>query len=523
MRRFFYFLIPCFVFCLVLWSLPAIAQTDVEVQDPEPEEQQEPPEAVAGKDRNVKVGQTVVFDGTGSFNPLDTELQYVWDFGDGQKGYASEVTHVYRQPGEYIVKLVVDNGVKTAEDMLTVLVEQDIVILIADQTISTEQVEEIKNRGKARGVLFVDVVLPRGESSYIAEAKLTERLLLVQDDLQKADLIITWTRAGVGLNALMSLEQRLNERESSPTLSQLGFSNKVVVDISDHRFFLLQRVGEMTFGLVKPQAVVLAREQIIDRILLHPEADGFIELLASSREEFRLIQTPLSLERFTFSNPLFRLEHYLLGHGVPLQTILLILFLPVIAAIVAFARVVLGVRAFGIFVPTIISLSLIATGLRYGLFVFAVVLFVATLSRYVFRKLRFLYLARISLVLTIVSLSIIALLFAGAVFGRFGFLAVSIFPILVMVTLTENFVSVQIDKGLWVATRITIETVLLAIVGYFLANWGTFRVLVFGYPLFVYILILLLTFILGRFVGLRLGEYLRFRQVIKYADISTKK
>jgi hypothetical protein len=191
------------------------------------------------------------------------------------------------------------------------------------------------------------------------------------------------------------------------------------------------------------------------------------------------------------------------------------MFLPIIATIIAVARAVLGIKAFGIFVPTIISLSLIAVGLKYGLAVFVVVLVVATAMRFVMRKLQFLYLPRIALVLTAIALTMLGMLWAGASFERFGFITVSIFPLLVMVTLMENFVSVQIEKGLGAAARLTLETLILAVAGYFLANWGLFRMLVLGYPTVVLLVIILVNVIFGRFKGLRIGEYFRFKELLK--------
>lgn len=513
------------VMFLALWCAPAVgvAQDAVPIEET-PVEQQLPLSAAAGKNQNVKVGQTAVFDGSASFNPLDTQLRYRWEFGDGTRAEGANVTHEYQDPGEYIVQLVVDNGETSASDTLLVVVEENIVILVTDDTIPREEVDALVARGKDRGVLLVSVTIPRAESTYLADEKLTDRLLLVQDDLAKSSIIVTWTNAGVGLQSLIGLEQRLSRSgDSSLDLSALGFPSKIIVDITDRAFGVNQRLGESVLDLVGVQGVILARKGIMNHVFLNPTSERFVRTLADAGTELRFLRTATSVNEWKFSNVLFRLENMLLAQGVPVKTLLLILFLPVIATIVALARAFFGVHAFGIFVPSIISLALITTGLRHGLAIFVVVLLVATVVRYVFRRLRFLYLARISLMLTIVSLSLVAMLVLGAEFGRLGFIAVPIFPVLVMVTLIEQFVAVQIDKGLGAATRITVETLLLAILGYFIANWGIFRSIAFGYPSFVFVAIIVITMLLGRFQGLRLGEYFRFRQTIRHADVPSKK
>lgn len=53
------------------------------------------------------VGETIIFDGSGSYDPSGTIINYTWEFGDGSKGYGEITTHVYSHPGTYIVTLTV--------------------------------------------------------------------------------------------------------------------------------------------------------------------------------------------------------------------------------------------------------------------------------------------------------------------------------------------------------------------------------------------------------------------------------
>jgi len=58
------------------------------------------------------VGQTVIFDATGSYDPAGAlepkeVVSWHWDFGDGTQGEGPVVDHVYIVPGEYAVTLTV--------------------------------------------------------------------------------------------------------------------------------------------------------------------------------------------------------------------------------------------------------------------------------------------------------------------------------------------------------------------------------------------------------------------------------
>jgi len=50
-------------------------------------------------------GQTVSFDGSGSFDPDGEIVDFTWDFGDGVSGRGPQINHVYAAVGIYTVRL----------------------------------------------------------------------------------------------------------------------------------------------------------------------------------------------------------------------------------------------------------------------------------------------------------------------------------------------------------------------------------------------------------------------------------
>jgi PKD repeat protein len=71
----------------------------------------DPPVAKAGDDQNIIAGQTVVFDGSTSYDPeLGAELTYEWDFGDNSpRAWGKTQSHVYPLVGTYEARLTVYN------------------------------------------------------------------------------------------------------------------------------------------------------------------------------------------------------------------------------------------------------------------------------------------------------------------------------------------------------------------------------------------------------------------------------
>lgn len=209
---------------------------------------------------------------------------------------------------------------------------------------------------------------------------------------------------------------------------------------------------------------------------------------------------------------------FFVEQGVPAQTVLLLLMLPVIATLVAFFRQVIGIKAFGIYTPSIITFALLAfdpNGVKYGIAIFVSVILVGMITRFILKKFRLLYLPRVAITLSIISLAILVILVIGGMYHRTGLAAVSIFPLLIMITLAEKFVATQIEKGSRVAFILAVETLLISIIGYFLVSWHALTALILHFP-WIILFTFLINFSLGKWTGLRVTEYFRFRKIARY-------
>jgi hypothetical protein len=210
-------------------------------------------------------------------------------------------------------------------------------------------------------------------------------------------------------------------------------------------------------------------------------------------------------------NPLI---NYFVNQGVPLTTVVLLLMFPIIATMIAFLRQVIGIKAFGIYTPSIIIFAFFATGIKYGIVLFVSVILVGMIVRLLLKRFRILYLPRVAITLSIVSLAMLLMLVFGGSLQRTGLAAVSIFPLLIMITLVEKFIATQIEKGNKTAFYLALETLFIAIIGYYLLKWGMLVKIVVAYP-WVILLTIPINIVLGKWTGLRISEYLRFKEVFK--------
>ncbi|MBD3299739.1 MAG: hypothetical protein GF347_00100 [Candidatus Moranbacteria bacterium] len=208
------------------------------------------------------------------------------------------------------------------------------------------------------------------------------------------------------------------------------------------------------------------------------------------------------------------LIQFVIDQKVPVETVELILIFPIIATVIVIARQVMGIKAFGIYTPSLVALAFISTGLKYGIFLFLMILITGTATRLIVRRFRLLYLPRVAIMLTVVSITILLMLIIGGYFKMTGFASVSIFPILILITIMEKFISVQVEKGFKTAFYLSFLTLVLSIISYYIANFQALRDLMTSHPWLIFIVILF-NILLGKWTGLRVSEYYRFREVIK--------
>jgi len=202
--------------------------------------------------------------------------------------------------------------------------------------------------------------------------------------------------------------------------------------------------------------------------------------------------------------------------GVPANTIVLLLLLPVVAAIIAAARHIVGLRGFGIFLPAALAVTFVATGPLVGIGLFLAIVAVSVSARMILRKtkIKLQYLPRMAILLWLVVLAVLGILFAAPLIKAPQLTKVSIFPVLILALLAEDFTRVQLGKSAETAINLTSETLVLALVSYVFLTLTPLQEFALANPEILLIAVLVFNFILGKYVGLRLLELWRFRKLI---------
>lgn len=457
----------------------------------------------------VMVNRSIIFDGSQTFNPdPENELTYEWHLGDGNRQQGVEIVHSYVEPGEYQVTLVVRN-IDGEQDTITrnVFVYDRTFLLITDNTEESERLASLQEYAKEQGV-YVNLVGSFTEASeFLSEEALLQQLQEDLSTIKQSDTVVLWTVGSSGLTILSQLTQ------SSSEASGLFIGDDIIV-ISDQNLATLENIAQGTFRTVDPSQIILTRAEALWPLTDSESIDDFLADLELRGVTYRIVESSVNIG---ITNFMSYFVNYMLEKGVPSNSLKLILMLPVIVTMVAFLKQVVGLETLGVYTPSIITLSFIALGLNFGLFILLILLVFGTISRLVLKKYRLLYIPRMAIVLTIVSIVILVMLLMGAFLDVAQLVSISIFPMLIMSTLTERFVSIQTGKGLKSAFIIVFETILVAVICYFVAEWSFLKTLMLGHPELIF-LFLATNIVLGRWSGLRVMEYIRFREIFRYSE-----
>ncbi|MGD0946857.1 MAG: 7TM domain-containing protein [Candidatus Binatia bacterium] len=385
------------------------------------------------------------------------------------------------------------------------------VVVIADQSVPDAVSERILQEAQAQQINLV-MLHAQFESRYFREQYLQR---LVNNNLsliRNAHVLLIATHDDAGLYALMTLGEK-----------DLALEDMRIVISGSFPEAVGRVLGAVLYRLVSAGEVVLVNKPSELLGLWEMVRANVISGVPMLEEAQKWEVQPLVLNRSVYEdlNPWRRWVVGAWARGVraqvPLQALTLILVLPVIAAIIVIARTVVGIETFGTFSPVIVSLAFLTTGLRWGAAIFAVIVGVGALVRALLQHVRLQLVARLAILIAVVAGIMAALTVVGASFGIGALMNISIFPMVIMSNVIENFSTSQAEFGTREAVRLTINTLGLAAVCYLAIDTTGLQSMLLAFPELL-IGAIAIDIGLGKWRGLRLLEYLRFFDLTRRSD-----
>lgn len=479
-------------------------------------------EAAISTESHIETKKSTIFDASISFLPdPEKEINYQWDFGDGNRNEGVEVLHAYQEPGVYTVSLTVNDGENESQTETEVFVYNKLIVMLTDQTEAEERVRINEDFAKENGVYLKIIDSFGSHTEFISEEILTKKLPAESDVLTKSQEIIIWTKENAGLNALSRF--LLN----SPEETKFDLSEKTIVVIEENVESKISGF-ERQYQVLQPKQIIISQEGAINALIKSIDENDFVKTLKERGNIYAVVDSESG--KIHLWNFMGYFVNFLINNGIPDNTIALLLLLPVIATVIAFMRQVIGITTYGIYTPSIITLSFLIIGMYTGLLTLLSAIIVGSLARLILKRVRMLFIPKMAIVITLVSLSLFLLLIVSIYLNLFdaAFLSIAIFPMLILSTLVEKFDSAKSEKSLFSASFLMGETLLVSIIAYFVAGGeinlglGTLKFefiknMLLNHPETVF-LFLIFNIFLGKWTGLRVLERVRFREVLRNTE-----
>lgn len=200
--------------------------------------------------------------------------------------------------------------------------------------------------------------------------------------------------------------------------------------------------------------------------------------------------------------------------GLPLSLLHTLLMLPIGALVVVLFRNVIGVPTYGTFLPALIAASAGETGALWGLVGLVIVVLIATLVRTLVRNLELLHSPTLAILLAAVTIAMLATTMGAERVGFVHLTRVSLFPIAVLAITSERFYLSLTEDGPAEAAKFLAGTSVVILGCYLVMNSLALQIVVIAFPE-VLLLVIALDMLLGRWVGMRVSEYVRFRHLLR--------
>jgi PKD repeat protein len=450
-------------------------------------------------------GEQILFDASKSdFRGISEGVPAVsWEFGDGTRTqWGKQIIHEFKEPGKYKVKLSIRQGREreSVEKVIFVYSRKGVIITKKDKG-----TQGLINQAGENGIWLKPIFREILETGVTADEELFGKLQKNQEFIKESELIIFNTSTADAMQNVAQWWNKLSPEEN------FNPQKKIWVQVLEKGTLKkLKKLFYPSFSILNPREIFIIRYESL-ALFFEQNPAKIASELKSRGLEYEIID---GQSNTTWFLPISKLTNYFVFRGISQTVLYLLLAVPFIVFIITFARQFVGLKTFGVFSPMMLSLSFMLLGLDFGFTVFAVVLLISLLLRLLFNKVELLYIPKVALLHSGIALSFFLILGIAVYFNISINLALAIFPMLVMSTISEKFISAQSEGGFRSAIITAGETVLVSFIAYLLVMWTWLQTNILATPELIFIPILGNIW-LGRFTGLRLTEYLKFRTLFK--------
>jgi len=199
--------------------------------------------------------------------------------------------------------------------------------------------------------------------------------------------------------------------------------------------------------------------------------------------------------------------------GISLDLLKVLLMIPIGALVTVVFRNVIGLETFGTFLPALIAAASRETGLLWGLIGFVLIIMITATIRKGLDWLQLLHSPKMAVILAVVVLVMMSMTIIGVNFGLFQIAQMTLFPIAILAITAERFAIMSEEQGYIKTFKIMLMTAIVIAAAYAVMSSQFLQSMFLAFPELL-LLVMAINIWLGKWVGMRLMEFYRFRKLI---------
>jgi len=224
---------------------------------------------------------------------------------------------------------------------------------------------------------------------------------------------------------------------------------------------------------------------------------------------------------------MYSITQYIINQGIPEDVFILVLAIPIIFVVITFTRRIIGSITLGIYTPLLLTLVLTTTGIKNGVILFAFIFVSMLIIRYFLKKIALLSTTDTRVLDAVMFCILTLVIILGFLYApplkTISLNIITLVFLLLIASCSQDLIIIWELRGFKRFISPAIEFLTLIAISYFLITWAWIQNIILEYPLAMLLASVIIILLLARWRGLKIKEYIRFREVIKHVELPEKK
>jgi len=442
----------------------------------------------------------------------NADVFFEWDIKWASTKRWSSFERTFESPGEKEINLTIYRNVAGQKNLIAsknidLFIYSSSVPFIYDSSIDPEQKNNFIQIAQTSGVYLYD--LGTYDETNINGAKIIETLKQYKTiEWNSSDYIWVWWGKEFILNATGQInKQAITGNYGSPiNLAIFSSFNKDV---------LSNFVGNFLSDKSSMNDIIISEETTRLQSIEQPlSMAALISHLNENDHDYTTVSTKNRVKSLLFIS---KFVNNLSTAGFQASSIYLIILIPILLLALSTTKHIIGFSPLGIMIPVGLVLLYFQAGLLVSLIlIFATIILNLLLAKLI-SSYTLLYTPKVSLLLWINIVFMIAILNMLFQYNLIGSSVESIIFVILFILISEKLITVIIWKEFREYKSSLIYTLAFSLVSYTIFQFDLIQIFLLAYPE-VILLLIPINFWIGRFTWLRFTEYFRFREIIHNID-----